>query len=434
MINCKSCGKEKLPGIKWSKDVCRTCYKKAWRHRVGKTDTKWKQKGLETLYLKDIKKQEELKIVSLLQDLIKQNLTKKSISEKLNIPRSTVDRIAKRNAIQWPVDAPLVSSTFKLLGKTGQAGKYLVSCNKCNEVSQKIRPDLALGCGNCLSNNKSYSEQEICDALGIPLNKKYLEDGARKKELDIFYEKAGVAVEYCGLYWHSEIYKEKNYHSNKMKLAEQNGIRLITVFEDEWIERKRQVLGFIRSAMGLNEKRIYARDCQFKPIDKTEAATFLEENHIQGAARLTTHSFGLFMDSELVGVVTYGKHHRKSEANLIVLDRLCFKYGITVVGGASKLFKNSLPFLSKFNKIVSWSDNRWSQGNVYEKLGFTAEQYLPEDYCYVKRGKRLSKQSLKKTAEEKLTLKTERQLRSEQGYVRIWDCGKVRWTFNLTSA
>jgi hypothetical protein len=115
------------------------------------------------------------------------------------------------------------------------------------------------------------------------------------------------------------------------------------------------------------------------------------------------------------------------------LDRLVFADGVRVVGGASKLFKALAIWAINhgYYEIVSWSDNRWSEGNVYDKMGFFLEEELPPDYSYVKGDNRYSKQSLKKTSAEKLTGKTESQLRREQGYDRIWDCGKKRWVYRL---
>jgi len=43
------------------------------------------------------------------------------------------------------------------------------------------------------------------------------------------------------------------------------------------------------------------------------------------------------------------------------------------------------------------------------------------------------KQSLKKTPEEKVSNKTERELRLDQGYLRVYDCGKIRWVLRATS-
>jgi hypothetical protein len=246
--------------------------------------------------------------------------------------------------------------------------------------------------------------------------------------LDIFIESLGLAIEYCGLHWHNENSPEprlRNYHRDKMLLAKSHGIKLITIFEDEWLERQPQVKGFLLSVLKLNAK-IPARKCRVSEIDKVDAFEFLDAFHIQGPVQGSTY-LGLYFESDLVGVLVGGSHHRGNEG--AVLKRLCFKSGLTVVGGASKLFKvyRNIIEAKNLEKIISWSDNRWTTGGIYQKLGFALKAELGPDYQYVKRQKRYSKQSLRKTNAEVLSGKTEKELREEQGYNRIWDCGKKTW-------
>ena len=60
---------------------------------------------------------------------------------------------------------------------------------------------------------------------------------------------------------------------------------------------------------------------------------------------------------------------------------------------------------------------------VYEVLGFELTNFTKYTPHYFKQQKRYRNYSLRKTPEERLTGKTEWQLRKEQGYDRIWDCG-----------
>lgn len=55
------------------------------------------------------------------------------------------------------------------------------------------------------------------------------------KELDIYLPKIKIAFEFNGLYWHCELNKEKNYHLNKTETCENLGIKLIHIYEDEWV-------------------------------------------------------------------------------------------------------------------------------------------------------------------------------------------------------
>lgn len=73
-----------------------------------------------------------------------------------------------------------------------------------------------------------------------------------------------------------------------------------------------------------------------------------------------------------------------------------------------------------------------SLGKIYEILGFKQILTSKPDYFYTKAGKPYSKQSKKKTKEEITTSeKTEIELRMDQGFARVWDCGKITWLFNI---
>ena len=296
------------------------------------------------------------------------------------------------------------------------------------------------GCPRCLNVGVSIAETELekwIQSLGLSTSKYRFVGKTKGKEIDILVQQKGVGIEYCGLHWHCETSPQPyapSRHHDKLVLSEAHGIRLITIFEDEWRDRQNQVRGFLQSVLGVNEIRLGARKCDVVEVSKDEASEFLNRYHIQGPAHLSKIFFGLRYKLELVGVISGGLHHRSGLSNALVLDRLCFKSGCTVAGGSSRLFLVLMEWATqhRYTKIISWSDNRWSQGDVYVKLGFLLEEELKPDYSYVKGGKRFSKQSLRKTPEERLTGKTERQLRQEQGYDRIWDCGKKRWVYDLT--
>jgi hypothetical protein len=254
-------------------------------------------------------------------------------------------------------------------------------------------------------------------------------------ELDIYIPELKLGIEYCGLYWHSEANtrgnKKTTRHRRKMEAFNSYGIRVITIFEDEWTHRKEQVKNFLNSVLNKQPTRIFARKCTVAEVDKKVAKEFIATHHIQKVHHFKV-AHGLFHEGQLVGVMTGNQHHRK--ADVFVLQRMCFAGGVLVVGGASKLFQalKRWCIAQEIQKLISWSDNRWSEGNVYTKLGFTLESETICDYSYFRDGEtsRISKQSLKKTPKERLTGKTESVLREEQGYLRIWDCGKKAWTYD----
>ena len=257
------------------------------------------------------------------------------------------------------------------------------------------------------------------------------------KELDMYDEKINFAIEYCGLFWHHENSLEprsKNYHINKFKKCKEKGIQLITIFEDEWLNNQQIVKSIILSKIGIFEKRIYARKCITKEITKKEFSDFCDKYHVQGGNNLATACFGLFYEDELIGVMDLGKHHRKKLQEEMVLTRLCFKSEYQIIGGASKLFSCCVNWCKKNNikRIISWSDNRWSIGKVYENLKFKILSELDADYSYVNISnptKRISKQSQMKINTGCPKNISEKQWALQNGLSRIWDCGKIKWVF-----
>jgi len=210
-------------------------------------------------------------------------------------------------------------------------------------------------------------------------------------------------------------------------------IRVFTLFELDWSKRKKQILNFIKTIIGLNTSTVYARNCKVtEEINKT----FFEGNHIQGYGTGTVKCFNLEYNKEIVASISASKHHRQgADENSIVLNRLCFKDGLSIPGGASRLFKYLKQWAKKegYTHIISWSDNCWTSGNVYKVLNFELEAELGQDYFYWDsiNNEYKSKQSQKKSSTGCPESLTEREWSIQKGLYRIWDRGKKRWVYKL---
>ena len=256
-------------------------------------------------------------------------------------------------------------------------------------------------------------------------------------ELDIYIPDKKFAIEFNGSYWHSEAVLDpkeaKKKHITKTKLCQEKGIRLFHIFENIWDNRKEQIIGFLRSALGQNENRINGRDCEIK---ENLGLELCEKYHIQGKPNNFIKTFDLVYKEEWIGSMVFGKHHRQNiEGNPIVLSRLVFKNNTTIQGGVSKLFNRALIWAKEnnYDRIISWSDNSWTEGNIYKVLNFELMEEFPADYFYwdSKTNKYLSKQSQKKSYTGCPKETTERDFCFEKGLFRIYDCGKKRWEYKL---
>ena len=315
-----------------------------------------------------------------------------------------------------------------------------ITCPTHGEFKQVARNHLfGQGCPKCFF-EKSSIERELFDFVKELLPNKEIIENDRKildgKEIDVFVPALKIGFEMNGLIWHSEKFEdEKDYHLNKTKLAYSKGIRLIQIFEDEWNNKKSICKNRIKNILGLSDKKIYARQCEIREIDSKTAKLFVSENHLQGWTP-SKIKLGAFYNNELVSVMTFGKPRinvslKKGDGSFELI-RFCTKGGISVVGIAGK-FLNF--FIKEYSpqEITSFADRRWSNGNLYEKIGFVKVSETQPSYCYIIDKKRINRFSLRKdiliskyNCPKELT---EKQFCENNGWYRIYDCGTLKYVW-----
>lgn len=246
-------------------------------------------------------------------------------------------------------------------------------------------------------------------------------------ELDIVIPDINLAIEHDGIYWHSTIFKDKNYHLNKTLLCKEKGYQLFHIFETDNIEIWKSI---INNKLGLNET-IYARKCIVKEISNKDAFKFCDENHLQGGIN-SKINLGLFYNNQLVQVLTFGKPRFNKKYQFELL-RLCSKKYINVVGGASKLYMYFVRNYDPIN-VISYANLRFSNGLIYEKLGFKMIQFSEPNYFYYKNNRlesRIKYQKHKlKNFESYSDELTESQIMEKEGYLKIYDCGNLVYEWN----
>jgi hypothetical protein len=293
--------------------------------------------------------------------------------------------------------------------------------------------------GTLTPQNYGAAEEEVAaflESLGLRITRQYPLPRSNTT-LDIYVDDRRIGLEYCGLRWHCEPKRDKRYHRLKMDIAEEENIRLITMFEDEWLHHRKQTEGVLAAIMHAPMPTLGARLCSVRPLAEEEAEHFIAANHILGAHPGTKIAWGLFSPAdELVGALTLKHDYRPNTADTIVLQRLCFKNGLYINGGAGKLLARAKAWAREhgYATITTWSDNRWSRGTVYAKLGFTCAHENKYDYAYVNvqaPRRRLAKQTQQKKKTDCPPGLTELEWAHQRGLARIWDCGHKRWTLTL---
>lgn len=104
-------------------------------------------------------------------------------------------------------------------------------------------------------------------------------------EIDIFVPQLSLGIEVNGDYWHSDKYKSKDYHVNKLNHAENRGVRLMYIREHDW-ENKQEIVKSMILARLNKLFSIGARYCKVVKLDYFPSV-FLEANHLQGAGAPT---------------------------------------------------------------------------------------------------------------------------------------------------
>jgi hypothetical protein len=247
-----------------------------------------------------------------------------------------------------------------------------------------------------------------------------------KRKYDIYVKSKGVAIEYHGLRWHSERFNQgearrKDYE--KYLISQTRGDRLIQIYSDEWESKQEIFKSMIRDILA-PEPKIRVKPTFEVVLGKTpkEALSFLERNHYLGKAggRLTIIARH---KGAVIGVWVF-----KKKDGAIMWHRACWDRKYKSWNPHEKVLKMALPLLKGmgFTKMVTFSDNRFHTGGLYEKLGFMFEEELPPSYSYTDDKQRKSKFVFRVPAGV-----NEAEAARAKGWYRIYDSGKKRYSLGI---
>jgi hypothetical protein len=372
--------------------------------------------------------------------------------QELIIGKNGCPDCAKKARYDWSQDVRRLDVDEAVVRATSaKGGRYLYDmttfksqnepmrmiCTKHGEFWQIYRNHLTLDadCPRC-SNSVSKMEDEIAKFLtnevGIEVERRDRKVLA-PLEVDVWVPSKSLAIEYCGTYWHGETKKTDTYHLEKLELAERAGIKLIQIFEDEWLNRKEAVRTRLRHLVG-DSHRMFARKLRLLKVSWNDASTFYEDNHTQGSGTPASSTVGLYNGSTLVACMSFGAS-RFEEGTV---EMLRFASTCAVVGGFSRLLKAYMRANPTVDSLVSYADRRWSAGDVYASNGFEFVGNTAPGYSWCKGRERFSRFSMQKHRLEKVLTsfdpdKTEVENCHANGYWRIFDCGVSKWLYRRTS-
>lgn len=249
-------------------------------------------------------------------------------------------------------------------------------------------------------------------------------------EIDVYVPSKKVGIEHNGTYWHSEKFRDPDYHLLKLEATTAAGIRLLQFWEDEWRDKRAVVEEIIKRALDVPCRRVGARKCEVKVVDVATRREFLNLYHLQGDAR-ASKAWGLYVGDELLQVLSV-RRTEYTGASTWEIARVASKFDVVVVGGLSRLLAPAREYVRGRGSDTLWTfaDRRYSLGNSYVKAGFEAAGVSAPGFWYANAHERVHRYTLRKSKDCPQGM-TNDDYRASQGWLRLWDCGQLRFRVSL---
>jgi hypothetical protein len=280
-------------------------------------------------------------------------------------------------------------------------------CHKCGKVFKcRLRSQKNIKCTHCYpkENNEEMKIRRFLEDRNIDFefsNTSIL----NPQHLDFHLPDYNLAIEYCGLYWHSTIIRpNKDYHLNKLEKCLSKGIQLITIFGDEKWEsveiRLKQILGI---------DKIVLTDFKIMEINKYVADQFFVDYHTDIRTEPSSLRYGLFTNNELVTCMSLKKCKNKW-----IIQQYCSRYNI------EKSFDTLLKHFieqNNPNEIIYITDRKWEEGKHLTKFGFKLVETIEPEFLYydrlINKYKRLYEEEINEAID----------------CARVYDCGSNKYQY-----
>lgn len=253
-----------------------------------------------------------------------------------------------------------------------------------------------------------YKIEQILKKYNIDFifNKKLINENIKP---DFYIPNKNVVIECDGLYWHSELIVDKNYHKNKKAIYDENNIRSLFFRENEILYKSDIVESIIINKLQINSNKYYARNLE---INTNRDFNFFKENHLMGIGKGDCVSLVDKKTKDIVCSIQY-KWINKAEKT-IEISRFCCKKNTTIVGGFSKLI-NYIEKNIKPKKIITYIDKRYGEGSYLNTIGFKKKNNSNISFSWTDGKNTYHRMKFK----------------NDFGYnkklYKIWDCGQDRY-------
>lgn len=322
---------------------------------------------------------------------------------------------------------------------------HKLKCKKCgeefvikNQTFLTRQEGFRTICTNCNPLKKEWSEgeKELLDYVKSIYSGEIEENSKgliNPYEIDIYLPEINIAIEYNGLFWHSDFNQPNNYHKMKSDMCKKKGVHLIHIFEDDWKYKqdicKSVLSNFINQS---NQISVYARKCKIDEVDYKEMNEFLVNNHMLGTVFASSKCYGLYFNNELISLMSF--YLKSKNTKEYELNRYAIKCNYRIIGGAERLFRHFIKNVD-YSSIITYNDNSIFKGRIYERLGFSYIRTNDPNFMYVNNyntDRRFSKQSIRK-----LKMGYTKEIEKELKLLRVYNAGNDVYEFkkeNLSSS
>lgn len=302
-------------------------------------------------------------------------------------------------------------------------------CLKCDHIFERSLGNMIQyegNCPKCQPTGVSKAEDEIVKflkSLGIKNIIKHDRKILDGLELDIYLPDYGYAIEYNGLYWHSEQFRPKESHANKTNLCQESNIKLFHIWSDHWENKQDIVKSMIKHHLNKNAS-VYPRTLSLKALtNNSEFETFFKNNHLHGHAKASIAHALVDNEDNIIACLSLLKSD-----NEVSIKRFAIKQNTHVPGGFTKLLKQSKQWCYENNiiQINSYSYKDAAYCGLYGNNGFTYVKDTKLDYFYTNGKSRFHRWNYR--AQNGLS---ERAFAEQEKVYRVYGCGNKLWKLIL---
>jgi len=288
--------------------------------------------------------------------------------------------------------------------------RILKKCPQCGPIKQSANE---LSLGNFVAG--------ILPEADILLNYQGLLPN--NKELDIYIPSLKIAIEYDGIYYHSDHFNKNKYsHRLKHEECEKLGIRLIEIFSDEYnfcSKTKKITQNLLKSILTTNELKTVNNDTVVcLKIDSKTGKQFLSDNHLKGYDKDSHIYMGMYTSNDKLIMVVSLKKTKKN--NVLTISRVSCHHEYRLSSLFPIIWKYILAKLPQKTTTVNvFVDRRWGLEEHLREVGFKFKSYQEPKCFFVDKNekvRRIEKEDIKKNKSQ---------------YFKIYDAGYAIWSFQL---